>query len=453
MPRFLVSPPTQGSIGFQPVPQSPLSSSTRQPGFLCYLIASNAYAALPSRQHRLPACPAQARPSRRSDRQHAYTSPNNRDPAVKSIALLTEFIVRLCVCSFVFVSWTFQARAHDPGLSSAKVTVGTEQIDVLLGFAQKDVESMLAPGSNPASPATPNGFAAIQSELETVVKNGFNVFWGKQRLIPELTTARLKDAQNIEISLRFQRPSTVQVRLVSTLIERLPLGHREFLSVQTTDGANLGEAMLSAGDNALQIDLPTVIASAADSNRGHSFLEFLKLGIEHILTGYDHLLFLFALLVVCRDLRSIFTVITCFTIAHSITLALATLDIVRLPGRVVEPMIAASIAYVGIENLIRGDAPKWRCLITFSFGLVHGLGFADALREFGISSGSFGIVPPLIGFNLGVEVGQLSVAALVLPILWQLRKNKLFVRQWVPVCSVVVALAGSYWLVERIMQD
>jgi hydrogenase/urease accessory protein HupE len=372
---------------------------------------------------------------------------------MKSIAPLAEIMFRFCACSFVLISLTFQAAAHDPGLSSANVTVGNKQIDVLLGFAQKDVESMLAPGTNQANTETSTGFAAIQSELETVAKNGFNVYSGEQRMSPELTTARLKDARNIEISLRFQRPNADQVRLVSTFMERLPLGHREFLSVQSAAGANLGEAMLSAGDNALQIDLPTVMASTANANRSHSFFEFLKLGIEHILTGYDHLLFLFALMVVCRDLRSIFTVITCFTIAHSITLALATLDIVRLPGRVVEPMIAASIAYVGIENLVRGDAPKWRGLITFSFGLVHGLGFADALREFGIGSGNFGIVLPLIGFNLGVEVGQLSVAALVLPILWQLRKNRPFVRQWVPACSVVVTLAGSYWLVERIMQD
>jgi hypothetical protein len=95
--------------------------------------------------------------------------------------------------------------------------------------------------------------------------------------------------------------------------------------------------------NMLQIDLPAVTSSTTDSNRSHSFFEFLKLGIEHILTGYDHLLFLFALMVVCRDLRAIFTVVTCFTIAHSITLALANLDIVRLPGRIVEPMIAASM--------------------------------------------------------------------------------------------------------------
>jgi hypothetical protein len=118
----------------------------------------------------------------------------------------------------------------------------------------------------------------------------------------------------------------------------------------------------------------------------------------------------------------------------------------------VEPLIAASIAYVGIENLVRGDSPKWRTLIAFSFGLVHGLGFADALRDLGINSGQLGIVVPLVGFNLGVELGQLCVAAIVLPILWELRRNPSFVRQWVPVCSVAIALAGAYWMVERIIQ-
>lgn len=210
--------------------------------------------------------------------------------------------------------------------------------------------------------------------------------------------------------------------------------------------------MLSAKKNAFQIGLPAVSTSGVSPTEAPSFFAFLKLGIEHILTGYDHLLFLFALMVVCRNLRSILTVITCFTVAHSITLALATLDVVRLPGRIVEPLIAASIAYVGIENLVRGDSPKWRSLIAFSFGLVHGLGFADALRELGISSGQFGIVVPLVGFNLGVEIGQLCVAAVVFPILWYLRRNPFFVSRWAPACSIAVALAGSYWMFERITQ-
>ena len=244
----------------------------------------------------------------------------------------------------------------------------------------------------------------------------------------------------------------MQLLLVATFFERFPLGHREFLSVQTASGGRLGEAMLSAKKNEFQISLPAVSASTASRPRDYSFLEFLKFGVEHILTGYDHLLFLFGLMVVCRDLRSILAVITCFTIAHSITLALAALDIVRLPGRVVEPIIAASFAYVGIENLLRGDSAKWRGLLAFSFGLVHGLAFADALRELGINSAQFGIVAPLVGFNVGVELGQLGIAAIVLPVLWNLRRYSSFARLWVPICSLAVAFAGSYWLVERIVQ-
>jgi hydrogenase/urease accessory protein HupE len=371
----------------------------------------------------------------------------------RRFAEFTRLFFGLSVSLFLLVSLTFQACAHDPGLSSAKVTIGDEQIDVLLGFAQKDAESMIAAQADQPGADKPRGFAVKPEKLESIAANEFSLSWREQRLIPNQTTTLRTDAQNVEISLRFQRPNAAQVRLISSLIKRLPLGHREYLSVETTSGANLGEAMLSAEEDSFQIDLPAIGLSAGASNKSHAFLAFMRLGVEHILTGYDHLLFLFALMIVCRDLRSIFMVITCFTVAHSITLALATLDIVRLPGRIVEPTIAATIAYVGIENLVHGDSPKWRGLITFLFGLVHGLGFADALREFGIGSRGVGIVLPLVGFNLGVEAGQLSVAAIVLPILWQLRKNSRLVRQWVPVCSVAVALAGSYWMIERMMQS
>ena len=368
---------------------------------------------------------------------------------VKSSRLLFGLSVSL----FLLVLPTFRAGAHDPGLSSAKVTVGDNQIDVLLGFARKDAETMVAAQADQSAADKPQGTALEPEKLESVGANEFSLYWREQRLIPYQTSAQRTDAQNIEISLRFQRPNATQVWLISSLMKRLPLGHREYLSVQTRSGVNLGEAMLSAEQDSFQIDLPAIGLSPGASNKSHSFFAFLRLGVEHILTGYDHLLFLFALMVVCRNLRSIFMVITCFTVAHSITLALATLDLVRLPGRIVEPTIAATIAYVGLENLVHGEAPKCRGLITFLFGLVHGLGFADALREFGIGSGCVGMVVPLVGFNLGVEAGQLSVAAMVLPVLWQLRKNSAFVRQWVPACSVAVALAGSYWMIERVMQS
>jgi hydrogenase/urease accessory protein HupE len=371
---------------------------------------------------------------------------------MKSITRCVRSLHCVCLGIALLLGLTLTAQAHDPGLSTATVTVGDQQIDVLLGFARQDAAFILSANANPADIGAPESFQAMRSELESFTASGFNLYFGEQRAVPVQTTAQLRDGTNIEILVRFKRTNATQLILLSTFFERFPLGHREFLSVKTANGASLGEAMLSAKKNRFQINLPAVSALTVSSRESYSFLEFLKLGVEHILTGYDHLLFLFALMVVCRDLRSILTVITCFTAAHSITLGLATLDIVRLPGRIVEPLIAASIAYVGIENLVRGDSPNWRSLIAFSFGLVHGLGFADALRELGINSGQFGIVVPLVGFNLGVELGQLCVAAIVLPILWNLRRNPSFVRRWVPGCSLAVAFAGCYWMIERVMQ-
>ena len=351
----------------------------------------------------------------------------------------------------LFTICTLTAEAHNPGLSTAVITVGDHRIDVLLGYAQEDAKFLLHACGDQAETSSEEGFYAIDSKLESRAAREVNLFLDGVQVTPSQSTAKRKDSQNIEILLRFQGTETAQLRLISKLFDRLPLGHREFVSARTGAGTLLGEAILSGEKNAFQIDLPAIDSLAASPPVNRSFFAFLTLGVEHILTGYDHLLFLFGLLVVCRDFRSILTVITCFTIAHSITLGLSVLDIVRLPPMIVEPLIAASIAYVGIENLIRGDAPKWRGLITFSFGLVHGLGLADALKEFGIGSDQFGIVLPLVGFNLGVELGQLSIAAIVLPVLWWLRRKPFFVRQWIPLCSAAVTLAGSYWLMERIM--
>jgi hydrogenase/urease accessory protein HupE len=172
--------------------------------------------------------------------------------------------------------------------------------------------------------------------------------------------------------------------------------------------------------------------------------------VKHILTGYDHLLFLFGLLLVARGFFSSLGIITSFTIAHSITLAVATLQLVQIPSRIVEPLIAASIVFVGSENLLRGDIPKARRIVPFGFGLIHGFGFASALQEAGIGSGTGGIVLPLFSFNLGVELGQIMVAAVALPIIWKLRENSMFITRWAPACSAAVVLLGSFWFVERV---
>lgn len=183
-----------------------------------------------------------------------------------------------------------------------------------------------------------------------------------------------------------------------------------------------------------------------------SFPDFFKLGLEHIFTGYDHLFFLFGLLLVCTQWRALLLIVTCFTVGHSLTLALATLNLVSLPPRLTEPLIALTILYVGAENCWRrGQPPPGRWVLTLLFGLIHGFGFANVLREVGVGSGGRGIVGPLLGFNLGVETGQLVFAAVVLPFCWWLHTKPVFHRYWVPGLSGLIALAGFYWFIERIL--
>ncbi|MCX7571157.1 HupE/UreJ family protein [Tumebacillus sp. DT12] len=174
--------------------------------------------------------------------------------------------------------------------------------------------------------------------------------------------------------------------------------------------------------------------------------QFLKLGVEHILTGYDHLLFLLALLLVVRRFKDIAIIVTSFTAAHSITLLLAAFGAVTLPSLFVEAMIAASICYVAAENLFRSDY-KYRWLLTFAFGLIHGFGFAGVLAETALPQGR--MVLSLLMFNLGVEAGQLAIVLLVLPILFYLSR-----RSWhaafVRVGSGLIFLLGLFWLIQRI---
>lgn len=174
---------------------------------------------------------------------------------------------------------------------------------------------------------------------------------------------------------------------------------------------------------------------------------FLRLGIEHILTGIDHLLFLAALLIGAPGLLGALAIVTAFTVAHSVTLSLASLGLLQLPGALVEPAIAASIVWVALENLRpqRGGSRRW--LVAFLFGLVHGFGFAGALTELELSGWRLGAA--LLSFNLGVELGQAAVVAALLPCLLWLRRRP-GEAQLARAASLALAAAGAFWFVERI---
>jgi hypothetical protein len=177
------------------------------------------------------------------------------------------------------------------------------------------------------------------------------------------------------------------------------------------------------------------------------WFDFVKLGIEHILTGYDHLLFLVALLATARGAWSVVRIVTAFTLAHSVTLSIAALGIVTIPERIIEPLIAATIVWVALENLFATDPDRLRWMWSFGFGLVHGFGFASALGELGLQGAA--LVRGLVGFNIGVEIGQLVFVAVFLPVMTWLARGR-GARLTPRIASLAVAAIGTYWLVERI---
>jgi hydrogenase/urease accessory protein HupE len=203
-----------------------------------------------------------------------------------------------------------------------------------------------------------------------------------------------------------------------------------------------GSQQFAFGDDARETEVN--LSKGAELPKGAG--SFFPLGIEHILIGFDHLLFLLALLLRGGNAWSLLKIVTAFTVAHSITLALAALNVVALPGRLVESMIALSIAYVALENLFPRYALSRRWTISFAFGLVHGFGFSSVLREIGLPKEN--LLLSLLNFNLGVEAGQLAVVLLVAPVLMKL-KSKPWEPRMVTVISIAILAMGLYWFVDR----
>jgi hydrogenase/urease accessory protein HupE len=176
---------------------------------------------------------------------------------------------------------------------------------------------------------------------------------------------------------------------------------------------------------------------------------FIPSGIHHIMIGPDHILFLIGLLLLGGTWLALVRIVTAFTIGHSITLSLAALNVVTPPVSVIEPAIALSIVFVGADNLVRGDGRDLRGWVALVFGLVHGFGFANVLREFGLPREALGW--SLFSFNVGVEIGQLAIVLLVASGLAAIRRYSTQLRYRVAFAgSVVVIVAGTYWFVERV---
>jgi hypothetical protein len=208
------------------------------------------------------------------------------------------------------------------------------------------------------------------------------------------------------------------------------------------------------GEHELALDsgAPEVALSAAGSSVLQVIGRFVQAGIEHIFLGYDHIAFLAAIVLWAQRLWPVIKIVTAFTIAHSITLSLAALQIVVIPSAIVEPAIAATIMFVAVENFFsRNVDGRWR--VTFVFGLIHGFGFASALQEIGLPANA--VVPALAAFNIGVEIGQVMIVGLIFPLLlWSDRIGRAAAPEGrhpavVYVCSAAILALGLYWLMVR----
>jgi len=263
---------------------------------------------------------------------------------------------------------------------------------------------------------------------------------GKPCDFQDLQLSQDPSLQATLLNLRFRCPKSGAPLSVHYDLFYGDLSHRHLLKVEAF--GKTYSATFAPGQGEAQFGKEGV---------GEAIRSFLKLGVEHILTGYDHILFILALIFGAKRFKDLLWLITSFALAHSVSLALSTLGIVTLPPSIVEPTIAASIVFLALLDLLATGpkTPRGMVLLTFTFGLIHGLGFSYVLKEAHLQAGNMAI--PLVFFNLGVELGQLLVISLVYPL--TLGLSRLFQRHYLRIKQGFLALiagAGLYWMVERL---
>ncbi len=319
------------------------------------------------------------------------------------------------------------ASAHEVGLSRGSYRLEGSELKVELWFSSAELS--LAAGEKLAARVR-----ATEPASEVDCARGSS-------------TTEAVEPLGIRVLESFHCPAgSERVRLSIDFFDDLSRGHRHL--AKTQGGSQAREAVLSESQRTLEL-----VAASSPAPRPRTFAvpEFGRLGLEHILTGYDHLLFLLGLVLVRSRLAELVKTISAFTLAHSLTLGCAALGWWVPPSRAVEPAIALSIAFVGWENL-RTSQPARRWLVTFGFGLVHGFGFAGALLEAKLPPKA--VPMALVGFNLGVEVGQLLVAGALAGLLAGVRSlRRREVARWAELAlNGGVFAAGVVWLALRLRQ-
>jgi HupE / UreJ protein len=346
--------------------------------------------------------------------------------------------VRSAAAATVLLAAPALAWAHQAGLSYADITVQGARVDVSLRASAAEL-ALAFPALVPATRGaeTPLAPASARGLLEMV-----SVARAGAPCALEPGEVRAEPPDGLRVAGTFTCPGDGPLQVRMALVDLMPPGHT--LLAKATSAGRVEEHAVRAGRVELRIDAPSAWWTTA--------ARFVALGVEHIFTGPDHLAFLLGLLLATRGLREIARVVTSFTAAHSLTLALAALGVVAPPASAVEPLIAASIVWVAVENLLsarRGAAhPGGRWRLAFAFGLVHGFGFAGALAPLGLERAR--LAASLVAFNLGVEAGQLAFVLALSPLLALLRRTERSSLAALRAGSLAVGSAGVFWLATRL---
>lgn len=333
------------------------------------------------------------------------------------------------------------AYAHTVGVSQGKYQLINSHKQVLiqteLFFARPELSTFL----NLETTLTEAELSKQHDILQKSIIDALHINTETKRCNGKLKNAALVEADGIRLNADFLcYKNTKQVSVELHFLANLSRGHRHVIT-STVDNEESTHNVAYLGKSVFKIESNT--DTPQHNNHNESFFAF---GLEHILTGYDHLLFLFALILMPISLKQVLLSITAFTLAHSITLGISVLGFLVPNSGIIEPLIALSIAYVGIENFIIKNYNK-RWILTFLFGLIHGFGFAGALHDISLSTDQLPWV--LLNFNLGVETGQVLVILMAFPILAWLKKNLWFNSSGIAVLNISLIVIGSYWFIDR----
>ena len=263
------------------------------------------------------------------------------------------------ILTSIFALFAMKTLAHDTGMSSLNVEFYNHTITIRSEYSMREIEKIVS--------------LTDDNALTRLVLNSIIVkVDGKSVAVAE-SKYSFNDGHTFDSQQVFHNIKGEKIELQSVLLAKLKPDHRQFLTIWRNDGEKSFSQVVSSENDSITIDFEKIEPNT-------SFTKFLPIGIEHILFGFDHLLFLLALLLMVKNFVEIAKIVTSFTIAHSITLTLATLKVIQISPTIVEPLIALSIVFVGLENLFKSEI-KNRWILTYIFGLIHGFGFASALQE------------------------------------------------------------------------